>query len=78
MSWNYRVIRHKETETGIVHYAIHEVYYNEHGAPYMVSEKPASPTGETPEALKSDLGLIHAALRKPPLDYTIFTKREEP
>lgn len=78
MTWNYRVIRHLATQDGTAHYAIHEVYYNEHGTPYMVSLEPAKPFGETLDELKSDLGMIHAALRKPALDYTIFAKKEEP
>lgn len=77
MSWNYRVIRHLATQDGSAYYAIHEVYYNDQGMPYMVSHESVKPFGETLDELKSDLGMIHAALRKPVLDYTIFTKREE-
>ena len=72
MSWNYRVIRHKETETGIVYYAIHEVFYNEQSAPYMMSERPITPHGDSPEELIAELKLLQDAADKPALDYMLF------
>lgn len=78
MAWNYRVIRHIAPQDGSAYYAIHEVYYNEKGEPYMVSHESVKPFGETFDELKSDVGMIHAALRNPPLDYTLFVKNEAP
>jgi hypothetical protein len=37
MTWNYRVIRHKEG-----HLALHEVYYNEAGQPRAYSQQPVT------------------------------------
>ena len=78
MSWNYRVIRYVATEGGSDYYTIHEVYYTEEGVPYLVSEKPVTPFGDSVEELKSDLSMMRAALRRPPLDYTVFEKKNEP
>lgn len=73
MGWNYRVIRHMATESGHDYYAIHEVFYNEQGAPCMVSEQPHAPHGDRPEELIAELKLMQDAADKPALDYVLFS-----
>ncbi len=41
MSWNYRVVEFADPVTGESWYAIHEVYYNEHGEPKSYADEPA-------------------------------------
>jgi hypothetical protein len=66
MSWDYRVVR---TAHG---YAIYEVYYDDGGRPEARTEDPASPFGETLEALVDDVRHYLAALRQPVLDDARF------
>ena len=33
MSWNYRILKHKNSRTNESYYAIHEVHYNKDGVP---------------------------------------------
>jgi hypothetical protein len=61
MSWNYRVIEHEEM------FYIHEVYYNDNGDIYAISEDPAGPAGETLEELKDDMEHYRQALDRPVL-----------
>lgn len=70
MTWNYRII--KETINNTIHYSIHEVYYDENGAPSFFSENPITPYGEYLDDLKKDLQLMLKAFDKPVLDASIF------
>lgn len=67
MSWDHRVMRHREGDA--VWYAVHEVYYDEAGRPTACTENPVEPFGETFEELRDDLHLFAKALEKPVLDY---------
>lgn len=42
MTWNYRVIRHRERKHGIDHtwYGLHEVYYRKNGKMYLWAPEP--------------------------------------
>ncbi len=68
MSWNYRVIK-RTYEDGTVIFAIHEVYYNDNGDPYMVTAVPSEPQGETLEELKDDFDCYQRPLAEPTLNY---------
>jgi hypothetical protein len=64
MSWNYRVIRHEDGS-----HALHEVYYDEAGAPSVYSERPCGFVGDTLDDLLASLDLARkAALERPILD----------
>jgi len=53
MTWNYRVIRHKEG-----HLALHEVYYNEAGQPRAYSQQPVTFIGDGDDALQELIGAL--------------------
>ena len=72
-TWNYRVIR--RTERGETSFAIHEVYYDDQGAPRAFSERRIAPVGETFDELKGDLALMQEAFARPLLDYDDLAKQ---
>lgn len=73
-SWNYRVIRHlADGSSDQEWFAIHEVFYNDTGVPYAVSEKACPAGGETTDELFEDMKLMQAASGMPTLDYTLFS-----
>ena len=74
MSWNYRVIEKKDG-TGTT-FAIHEVYYDEEGSPYLCTINAVAPMGETLEDLRADVKFYNTALEKPVLDYETIVGRE--
>lgn len=77
MSWDYRVIRHKEPfYEGGEFLEIHEVYYDKHGNPEDITEDGVSVGGESIESLTQTLEDMRRALVMPILDYEIFPKRE--
>ncbi len=53
-------------------FAIHEVYYDDSGEPYLVTEDPCYPQGETLEELEKDFVLYQKALEEPVLNYEDF------
>jgi len=76
MTWNYRIIEHKNTD-GSLWFAIHEVYYDEAGTPKSCSEEPCFAHGEDIETLITDMQYITKALNKPVLRYSDFGKKEQ-
>ena len=66
MTWNYRVMKHKDE---VPYYHIHEVFYNEDGSVMACSEYQCSPFGETAEELKADFELMAGAFERPVLSY---------
>lgn len=69
MSWNYRMVHHKEETTGEDWYGIHEVYYNDNGEACLMSDEPCFPTGESKKELMNDISMMTAAISKPVLEY---------
>ena len=67
MSWNHRVLAHKQGED--VWFEIHEVYYNEKGTPngYTSETTPLSVGCDTLEGLKWVLEKMTECLQKPVL-----------
>lgn len=63
--WNYRVIEF--TEVGGVWRAIHEVHYDDGGAPVLYSQGPATIAGETNAEMAQCLEWMRLALDKPAL-----------
>lgn len=55
MTWNYRIIKRTDSQTGKVGYHLHEVYYNSRGEIQGMTETPDSPFGETLEEFVHDL-----------------------
>lgn len=67
MSWNFRVMRHKDGPDDFV-YAIHEVYYEYEGEVANWSMEP-SPVCSDEADLTSELARMAKALTLPVLDY---------
>lgn len=75
MSWNYRVV--KTTIDGEDSYGIHEVYYDNVGAPHMYSESPCSLYSETLGGLKEELERFRRSFDKPILSDIDFKGHEK-
>lgn len=72
MSWNYRVIKHV---TGIDSYfAIHEVYYDEHGKIEAWTEDPIELVADSKAELIEDLRCIMSDIRQPTLRESVLAK----
>jgi hypothetical protein len=73
--WNYRVIKHTDTDTDtVIYYQIHKVYYNndDETKPESMTVDGIVPYGNTPDELSHSLIHMLSALTKPVLDATIF------
>lgn len=68
MSWNYRVIRKRHTETDTVTYHIHEVYYGEDQEIERWTSDPVEPLGESAAELREDIRYFLLAFRLPILE----------
>jgi len=68
MSWNYRVMK-KINDCGDAEFGVYEVYYHENGVVKGYSLNSVTPTAESLEALKTDLGLMSESLSKDVLTY---------
>ena len=68
-TWNYRVLKKTDLNTGETIYAIHEVYYDDAGKPDGCTENSVAPMGETLAELKRDMDHYLLALSKPVLAY---------
>ena len=77
MSWNYRIIRHKEG-----HFALHEVYYDDAGTPHSYTADPISFVSDEEEGPDGIIASLEHALTdartKPVLDVSIFEQSDQP
>lgn len=83
MSWNYRVIEHEEEDSnditlGDSYVQIHEVYYDDEGAPLWMTQEACAPFGDNDIELAAELLMMQKALEKPVLKATIFDKENNP
>lgn len=67
--WNHRVIRATDP-TGETYYTVHECFYRKDGdkIPYLWTEGPARPIGESVEDLRWSLEKMAASLSHPILE----------
>ena len=68
MTWDYRVIRKRHTETDSVTYHVHEIDYGEDGGIENWTEDAVEPMGETPQELREDIRYFLHAFRFPILE----------
>lgn len=73
MSWNHRVIKHKDKKHGDW-FAIHEVFYDDKDIPIACTENPIQIIQEKVDDLEWEIELIKKATDKPVLDYSYFEK----
>ena len=69
MSWNHRVMKHKEADGDDDWYQIHEVYYNSKRKPKSWTVEGIAPGGNTLEDLRDELLKMLEATEKEILDY---------
>ena len=70
MTWNHRLV--KRTHGDDVLYAIHEVYYDDQGAPESVTEDPVGVAEQSKDDIKTTLRHMERALTMPTLNYEDF------
>jgi len=70
MSWNYRVLAHKNGES--FYFKIHEVYYDKNSLPNAMTERAISVGGETLHDVLWVLSEMKKALEKPVLSFDDF------
>lgn len=69
MSWNHRVVRHKEPKMGDEYLAIHEVYcMDDDGKVSCMTEEPVKLIADDLEGLEWSLKMMLKATMKPILD----------
>ena len=69
MTWNHRVIRHKQADEYWL--GVHEVYY-ENGAPTMVTMEPVGVGGYDVDEIRQTIEWMMKSLDKPVLEYSDF------
>lgn len=67
MSWNFRLVRHKDPRTSAVWYGIHEVFYNEAGRPFTMTEDPVDIAGRSPREVRGYLKMIQRDIERLPI-----------
>ena len=74
MSWNYRVVKHKNYHEVEEYFTIHEVFYDTPGdeRPNSITIEPVALFGETLEELQADFEAQKEALSLPVLRYEDF------
>lgn len=60
-TWNYRVVRHRQGEE--TWYALHEVYYDEHGKPRSYAESPSTFLGDAAAGPEGIAAALRTALQ---------------
>lgn len=70
MTWNHRVIRHIYGSEES--FAIHEVFYDDEGAPTLVTEDAVGVWGDTVADVEKTLRWMMKALQEPVLDMIDF------
>lgn len=77
--WNHRIILKKEDgDSEGCYYEIHEVYYNEDGTIWAITEESVKPFGDTVEDLKVGMKLMLTAFEEPVLieDDIVYVEEE--
>jgi hypothetical protein len=75
MSWNYRIMHHKEGDEDYLE--IHEVYYNKAGQVTRWTTNPAKPYAESKSGLVWVLNRMKEATKKPTLEYDMQPEGED-
>lgn len=68
MSWNYRIMKRKTSESDF-EYGIYEVYYNDDGSVKCCTENSMTPVVDSPEGLKYELEIMLKAFDQEILEY---------
>ncbi len=76
MTWNYRLVKKSLPDSEHEHftYGIHEVYYNEDGTAWGVTEDPVDMSAEHLNELKIQWDMLIEAFGRPVIEYDEFCK----
>ena len=67
--WNFRLVKHIQPKSRSVWYGVHEVFYNDAGKPWTMTEEPVQVDGESTRDIIAYLEqIIHDLSRLPVLD----------
>lgn len=67
MTWNLRLVKHTECKPRGVWYGVHEVFYNDAGRPWTMTEDPEPIVGESREEVLRYLEMIRRDLARLPV-----------
>ena len=67
MTWNFRLVRHVGPPPKKIWYGVHEVFYNDKGRAFTMTEDPVNITGETPKEMRRYLQMISRDIRRLPV-----------
>lgn len=62
MTWNFRLVKHAQSKS--VWYGVHEVFYNEAGKPWAMTQEPVDVAGESAKDILGDLNRIKQDLKR--------------
>ena len=75
MSWNHRLMRHKED--GEEYLEMHECYYNKAGQITRWTTNSVTPGSETVKGVNWNLNRMREAVKKPVLEYDMQPEGED-
>lgn len=67
MTWNFRLVKHTEPKSKSVWYSVHEVFYNNAGKPWTMTQEPVQVDGESVKDILAYLDMIKRDLRRLPV-----------
>ena len=67
MTWNFRLVKHAEAGSRHVWYGVHEVFYNDAGKPWTMTEDPIQVVGDSQKDVIACLNLIKRDLARLPV-----------
>ena len=67
MTWNFRLVKHKDPRSSWSWYGIHEVFYNEAGQPFTMTEEPVDIAGRSPKEVRGYLRMIQRDIERLPV-----------
>lgn len=67
MTWNFRLVKRKDPRSSSSWYAVHEVFYNDAGRPFAMTEDPVGISGESPVEAREYLRMIQRDIKRFPI-----------
>lgn len=67
MTWNFRLVKHTDPKLKDVWYGVHEVFYNDAGKPWTMTQEPVQVDGESLKEVVAYLNLIKRDLQRLPI-----------
>ena len=76
MTWNYRLVKKIIPDSEHFTYGIHEVYYNDDGTAWGVTEDPVDMSADHLNELKIQWDMLIEAFGRPVIEYDEFCKNQ--